>query len=105
MSLRRRAIGSNAPTSTQRNQPSHTDSPRPGIADAIQTVVPVAAAHQREAVRTHREAAIERSRAVLVQRRAEFTHTRHEVGVFGAVGDLLALEERCSFVEYRLHRR
>ena len=45
------AIGAKRATSSHRNQPSHTDSPRPFVADAVHAVVPVAGAHQRQAVR------------------------------------------------------
>ena len=70
------------------------------VADAVHAVVPVAGAHQRQAVRADAEAAIDRARAVLEDARRLLADRGRVVGVLGALGDRRAFEERHALVEH-----
>src|SRR4029079_18101516 len=59
----------------------------PLLADAVHAVVPVAAAHQWQAVRADAQAAIDRARAMLEDARRLLAHRRRVVGVLRAFGD------------------
>ena len=100
-SPRASAIGAKAMSAACRNQPSQTLSPLPAFADAIHAVVPVAGAHQRQAVRAEREAVVERARAMLEQRRRFVGDRRAGSKLSCSLGlQRLAVEERHLFVEH-----
>src|SRR5579863_9987587 len=61
------------------------------LADAIHAVVPIAGAHQRQAVRTKTEAAIQGSRAMLEQRRASLRNARLKIRFFLAFRQFITL--------------
>ena len=70
------------------------------LADAIHAVVPVARAHQWQAVAADRETAVQRARAMFKQRRASLRNTRLEIGFVLALGQRIALQKRHDFVQH-----
>ena len=71
----------------------------PFDADAVHAVVPVAAAHQRQAVCAHAQTVVDGPRRVLVDRRLLRALLRRAVVVLGALGDHLALDEGHALVK------
>ena len=74
------------------------------VADPVHAVVPVAGAHQRQAVYAGRQALVDGAGAVLVHARALLAGARGVVGILGAVGDPGTDEEGHPLVEHRAVR-
>ena len=74
------------------------------VADPVHAVVPVARAHQRQAVRADGQAVVDRPGAVLVDAGQFGAPVRHVIRVLGARRHRHAFEERHALVEHARHR-
>src|SRR5579859_1721171 len=73
--------------------------------DAVQAVVPIARPDQREPMASHREAPIERTRAVFKERTGGFRDPRLEVRFVLSLRERVALQERYNFIEHAVIAR
>ena len=68
-------------------------------ADAVHAVVPVACSHERQSVTSHREAPVERPRAMLKESRFFRRRIRLEIGILFSGGDRLAFKKRNGLIQ------
>ena len=73
----------------------------PTHADVVHAVVPVAGADQRQSVRTHGEAVLDRAHAVEIERRRAFPAERQIVVRLLARAERAAVQERLGLVQHR----
>src|ERR1039458_7798160 len=68
------------------------------LADAIHAVIPIARAHQWQAMAANRETSIHGTRAMFKQGRAWFRNAWLEIGFVLAFGQYISFKERHDFI-------
>src|SRR5580704_11548667 len=70
------------------------------LADAIHAVIPIARAHQWQAVTANRKTSVQRTGAMLKQGPSLLRNTRLEIGFILAVGQRVPVQKRHEFVKH-----